>query len=242
MANIQEVFQRYEKKYRMNEIQARSMLLEISNHMTRDEYGQHTISNLYYDTENYELIRASIEKPVYKEKLRLRSYGTVKATDQVFLELKKKYDGVVYKRRIDLPYQEAIAYLTEGKRPSKDCQILKEIDWFLKSYEPEAKVFLAYDRTAYFGKDDPNLRITFDENIRFRESMLDLSKGSWGTSLLPAHETLMEIKIPGAMPVWLAELLSELQIFSTSYSKYGACYQQYLMKNAYPNKGGIICA
>ena len=242
MAQIQEVFKRIEKKYMLNDIQYQALQQEMQDKMTKDAYGLHTISNIYYDTDNFELIRASIEKPVYKEKLRLRSYGPPKDDSTVFLELKKKFKGVVYKRRIDLSYREAQRYLQAGERPAKDGQILREIDWFLETYDLMPKVLLAYDRTAYFGNEDPNLRITFDENIRFRDTVIDLSKGSFGTPLLSPHQTLMEIKIPGTMPLWLAHTLTRLHIFPTSYSKYGACYKDYLINEAYPAKGGIICA
>jgi SPX domain protein involved in polyphosphate accumulation len=242
MAEYQGVFKRIEKKYMLNEIQQQSLTQEIKTHMLKDAYGMHTISNIYYDTDSFELIRASIEKPVFKEKLRLRSYGIPKDDSTVFLELKKKFKGVVYKRRESLPFREAQDYLLNGIHPAKDGQILKEIDWFLQRYDLAPKAFIAYDRTAWFGIENPELRITFDQNIRFRDTVLDLSKGAWGTPLLQPHQTLMEIKIPGTMPVWLAHTLNELKIFPTSYSKYGTCYKEFLINEAYPTKGGIICA
>jgi hypothetical protein len=242
MTEYQGVFKRIEKKYMLTEIQRQALMQQIKDRMSKDAYGLHTISNIYYDTDNFELIRASIEKPVFKEKLRLRSYGIPKDDSIVFLELKRKFKGVVYKRRIDLPFLEAQNYLLNGSRPSKDGQIMNEIDWFLKNYQLSPKAFIAYDRTAWFGNENPDLRITFDQNIRFRDTVLDLSKGAWGTPLLKPHRTLMEIKIPGTMPVWLAHTLNELAIFPNSYSKYGACYKEYLIQEAYPAKGGIICA
>lgn len=242
MSNVQQVFERYEKKYMLNEVKREALLTELKKHMKKDAYGLHTISNIYYDTENYELIRSSIEKPLYKEKLRLRSYGSVKKDSKAFIEIKKKYKGIVYKRRIALPLPLAVNYLEQGVFERPKDQIMKEIDWFLKRYTVSPKVFLAYDRTAWFGKEDPNLRITFDQNIRFRNTILDLSKGNWGKPLLSPEQTLMEIKIPGSMPLWLAQTLNELSIFSTSYSKYGACYKEYLINEVDLKKGGIICA
>ncbi len=259
MSKYQDVFKRVEKKYMLNEIQYEQIVKALKEFMQIDEYGLHTISNIYYDTNDYELIRTSLNKPIYKEKLRLRSYGLSTQESQVFLEIKKKFDGVVYKRRIALTLKEANDYLLKGKQPNKQCQITREIDWFLKSYQLHPKAYVAYDRIALFGKEDSNLRITFDTNIRCRDSELDLTKGTYGQQILKPGYVLMEIKIPGVMPMWLAKILDELRIYSTSFSKYGTYYQEHLINsfdkyinekvNEENNKnsnediiGGIICA
>ncbi|MBR0598362.1 polyphosphate polymerase domain-containing protein [Sinanaerobacter chloroacetimidivorans] len=241
MKQYQDNFQRYEKKYMLSKEQHQDFMTQLKGAVTKDDYGLHTIGNIYFDTENYDLIRTSIEKPIYKEKLRLRSYGVPKREDKVFVEIKKKFKGVVYKRRAALSLGAAHRYLLLGEKPEKSNQILQEIDWFMKMYQPDPKVFIAYDRTAFFGNDDPNLRITFDENIRFRESCLDLSKGNWGEPLLNSGKTLMEIKIPGVMPLWLSHILADLEIFPTSYSKYGTCYKEHLFRQMLA-KGGMNCA
>lgn len=240
MAENKEVFKRYEKKYMLNQLQYEALRKKLEPYMVMDEYGRHTICNLYLDTWDYALIRQSIEKPVYKEKLRLRSYGIPKATDKVFLEIKKKYDGIVYKRRISMPLQESMDYLCHGRHPRKESQIQKEIEYFLRFYKPEPKVFIGYDRIALFGRFDAEQRITFDSNIRFRTTCLDLSMGDWGTPLLPENTYLMEIKIIDAMPVWLSEMLSDLEIYPASFSKYGNCYKKYLIQEK--QIGGMDCA
>lgn len=241
MAQYQNVFKRYEKKYLMNEQQYQALKKLLQGRMTTNQFGRNTICNIYFDTPDYRLIRASIEKPVYKEKLRLRSYGLPKKEDTVFVELKKKYKGIVYKRRVPMTLQEAEQYLLRGKQPYKSCQILKEIDWFLDFYQPIIpKVYLAYDRIAMCSSENADLRITFDTNIRWRESVLDLSKGVWGNTLLEEGQHLMEIKIPGAMPLWLSQGLTEIGIFPASYSKYGNCYKNYLIYSA--DLGGIHSA
>lgn len=234
----QAVFQRYEKKYLLTMQQHKALLDALQYDICMDHYGVHTICNLYLDTDDFQLIRTSIEKPIYKEKLRLRSYGVPDHTDTVFLELKKKYDGIVYKRRISLPLEEAMNYISYGIKPKKTNQIFKEIHWAMSTYEPSPKTFIAYDRSAYFGVENPNLRITFDQKIRYRYTNVSLTKGDGGTFLLSPQQILMEIKIPGAMPLWLSHLLSDLQIYPTSFSKYGNCYKQYLQQQI----GGFICA
>lgn len=225
-------FQRYEKKYMLDPVQLAKLEAGLAAHMRADEYGRYTICNIYYDTGDFRLIRASLEKPIYKEKIRMRSYGTPGDDDKVFVELKKKYHGVVYKRRTVMGAAEAVSYLHEGTLPQQEDQVCHEIDWFMHSYRPMPKVFIAYDRRAFAGVEDPELRVTFDTNIRWRDEELDLRAGDYGSPLMPPDRTLMEIKIPGTTPVWLARLLSRAGVFPTSFSKYGTCYVQNLMPGA----------
>lgn len=219
------VFQRIEKKYLLNKDEYRTFLEKSRDWIQADSYGKHTICNIYYDTKNYELIRTSIEKPDYKEKFRLRSYGTPEKNSNVFLELKKKVEGIVYKRRVSLSYEEALKYLRGGIYPCKDTQILREIDYFIHFYHPEPKLYLAYDRVAYYGKENQELRFTFDTRIRSRNSQLFLDRGDQGELLTDENTYLLEIKVPGAFPVWLARLLSDLSIYPVSFSKYGNIYK-----------------
>lgn len=194
--------------------------------MRPDDFPHSSILNLYYDTPDYYLIRHSLEKPKYKEKLRLRCYGVPDAQTQVFLEIKKKAKGIVYKRRESIPYDQALSYLN-GKGGGSDSQIFHELDWMLQYYkELKPRAFLSYERDSLKGKEDPNLRLTLDQEIRWRTKKLDLRLGTEGEALLQPGQTLMEIKIPNAMPLWLAEALSELSIFPVSFSKYGRAYER----------------
>ena len=230
MSAYQDVFKRYENKYLIDRSQFDQLKRLIEPYMEADAYGTHAIGNLYYDTDSFELIRHSIEKPVYKEKLRLRCYGIPKAGDLVFVEIKKKYKGVVYKRRTQMALAEACDYLNHRRYQGVPNQILNEIDWFMNLHQLSPKVFIGYDRTAYFGREDPALRITFDQNVRFRENELDLSQGSFGKPLIDSHQMIMEIKIPGVLPLWLSQMLTQLAIYPNSFSKYGNCYKNYLME------------
>lgn len=241
---IQSSFQRFEKKYLLTEAQYAAMQRGVQPYLQPDEYGRYPICNVYYDTDNYQLIRASLDKPVYKEKLRLRSYGVPGDSGEVFVELKKKFDGVVYKRRVAMEAGEAVRYLAGEARPRQEEQISREIDWFLASYRPTPKAFIAYDREALASPDDAGLRVTFDTNLRWRDSELDLRCGDHGAPLLSGDRILMEIKIPGTAPVWLGHLLSELEIFPASFSKYGAFYLQTCMGQSreYTKSGGTHCA
>ena len=220
---IRYCFRRYEKKYLLDLGQYSYMLKAMAPHMVADEHSRYTICNIYYDTEDYRLIRASLEKPVYKEKLRVRSYGAVRPGETVFVELKKKYKGVVYKRRVSLPCEEASQWLA-GEAEKRGGQIFSEIDWFAKSLSLEPKVFIGYDREAYSGVENSELRITFDTGLRWRDAQLDLRAGDGGMAIMPRGSVLMEIKIPGSAPLWLARALSENGIFPVSFSKYGTYY------------------
>lgn len=219
------IFERHEKKYRISEDTYSILSARLSEYMNRDKYGLYTICSMYLDTDDFLLIRRSMEKPKYKEKLRLRSYGVPDDDTKVYIELKKKLKGVTYKRRISVPYCQAKDYLLHGSRPDADGQILSEIDYFLNLYRPAPKVLLFYDRLALFGIENNDLRITFDQNIRYRADDLDPQLGSHGHALIGANERIMEIKVPGTFPVWLSKLLSELQIYPTSFSKYATAYR-----------------
>ncbi|MCR5791925.1 MAG: polyphosphate polymerase domain-containing protein [Lachnospiraceae bacterium] len=231
MSKNNSIFERIEKKYLLSGEKYKLFWERIQEYMEVDEYGLSTICNIYYDTDNYELIRHSIEKPAYKEKLRLRSYGVPKEDTQTFVEIKKKWSGVVYKRRIEMPMQESRRFLNAGKVSGRDSQIKREIDYFMEFYHPVPKMFIAYDRIAMYGKDDPELRLTMDFRIRYRTEHLDLTEGDFGTLVLGEDDVLMEIKVGGAYPIWMAQLLSELQIYQTSFSKYGTAYKLEVVKD-----------
>ena len=231
---IQSCFKRYEKKYLLTPEQYEQMLRGMRPYVTADKYSHYTICNLYYDTDSYQLIRTSLEKPVYKEKLRMRSYGVQPDTGNVFIEIKKKYEGVVYKRREVMDAASAFRYIHGGHKPVRDTQICREIDHFMNTYHPEAKVFIAYDREAWAGTDIPDLRVTFDTRLRARTTDLDLRVSDAGLPILPPEQILMELKIPGAAPLWLARLLSENNIFPVSFSKYGAWYRQTVLGETLP--------
>ena len=226
MPLYQSVFERYEKKYVITGAQKEKLLSAINGRLVPDEFGESTVCNLYFDTPDYRLIRASMERPVYKEKLRLRSYGIPDENSNVFVELKKKYKGVVYKRRINMTYGEAVDFLCRRNFPRADTQVYGEIAYFMgfyRSLRPTVSIFC--DRMAYFSSEDRNVRVTFDRNIRFRNQMLDLSTGSQGVKLLDSGLYVMEVKTLGSVPLWFSSALGELEIYPRAFSKYGKAYE-----------------
>ncbi len=229
-------FERVEKKFLLSLQQYDQIREAFAPYFHPDRYGQYTICNVYFDTPDDYLIRRSLEKPPYKEKLRLRSYGASVGADTLFfLEIKKKYKGVVYKRRITLNREEAGELLDSGCLPRwqddpshtfQDRQILREIQYFSSLYRPVPKLFLGYDRIALAGIGDPELRVTFDTGIRCREQEVSpITGGSEGVHLLPEGRVLMEIKVSGAYPIWMAKALNQAEAYPVSFSKYG-CYHE----------------
>ncbi len=231
MASNTYIFRRIEKKYLINETECEQVLSQIARHLYPDPYGKSTICSLYLDTPSFLLIRNSIDARTYKEKIRLRSYGTPSDGDRVFLELKKKYKGVVYKRRIVLPLADAMDYIQNGNQPP-DSQIFREIDYAMHFYQkPQPAMMIIYERDAFFFHDYPALRITFDRKVRYRSTDLRLELGTDGTHLLPDDSIIMEIKTDGAMPRFLSAVLDQMNIFPTSFSKYGRAYLDLTQRN-----------
>ena len=223
---FQTVFKRYELKYMLTTQQKKKVLSAMEPYMKLDKYGRTNIRNLYYDTDTYLLIRRSIEKPIYKEKLRIRSYSQATPSSTVFVELKKKFKHVVYKRRISLTNDEAMAWLSGEKHTDKHTQISNEIDYFMELYGTlHPTVFLSYEREAYYSNDGTDFRVTFDDTILCRQDDLSLTSEVYGTPILPAGRVLMEIKCSGGIPLWMTEVLSREKIFKTSFSKYGTAYR-----------------
>lgn len=227
--SYQTVFERYELKYILTREQKKRMLAVMEPHMMLDEYGRTTIRNIYFDTNHYQLIRESIEKPVYKEKLRIRSYSQALPDSTVFVELKKKYQSLVYKRRMPLSEWEAMDWVCRAGHCRADTQIVREIDYFLHLY-PDLRpvVFLSYEREAYFTKEKSDFRVTFDDTILYRDEELTLQASVWGEPILPENLVLMEIKCSGGIPLWMIKALSEEGIYRTSFSKYGTAYASYI--------------
>lgn len=239
---FQTIFKRYENKYLLNEKQYSAVLEALKNNALPDKFGQSDVCSIYFDTPDKRIIRASIEKPIYKEKLRLRSYGIPQDGSDCFLELKKKYKGIVYKRRVLTSYQNGISYMNGDETAVKPSQIKSEIDYFKAYYGtllPSVGIF--YRRLAFYDEKDPNVRLTFDSDILFRDTELDLKNGIYGELILPDGMCLMEIKTAGAMPLWTADMLSRLKIYPASFSKYGTAYKNILI-NKNSDLGGNNCA
>jgi len=226
---FQTVFRRYEVKYLLSREQKSIILKAMESQMKPDPYGRCTIRNLYFDTKDYRLIRRSMEKPLYKEKLRIRCYELATEDSTVFVELKKKYDSVVYKRRLPLRENDAMAWVTQERSCPVDTQISREINYFIQFYQnPLPSVYLSYDREAYYASDCNDFRITFDDHILYRQSQLSLCTEPYGTPILPKDTVLMELKSSGGIPLWLTKVLSEERIYKASFSKYAMAYQNIL--------------
>lgn len=233
-------FKRNELKFLLNDEQYNRLMPVIHQYMNPDKFciggNEYGIYNIYYDTDDNYLIRTSLEKPYYKEKIRLRSYySPAKPDDKVFLEIKKKIGGIVTKRRASMTLAEAEAFLQYGEKPAKSSkfiqnQVIDELEKSLNLYKVKPAQYISYQRYAFFGKEDKEFRLTFDRNITTRRYDLTLAKESYGSQIIREGQHLMEVKIIGAMPMWLARSLSELKIFKTSFSKYGRGFREYTLE------------
>ena len=225
---VQQIFRRTEIKYLLSEDEVKSLLWLIEPYLEKDRYFKSTNCSIYFDDENRYLAIHSLEKPLYKEKVRIRSYGVPKLSDTVFLEIKKKYKGIGSKRRIPIKLSDFYKFLKTGKLDSNSEIIKKELDSCFKRYNLKPTMFLAYDRTSYCDKDDPTFRITFDRNIRSRNNDLHLENGDHGKKHFKNGEVVMEVKALDRYPFYFVRALSKLKIYPASFSKYGRVTEKIL--------------
>ncbi len=226
----QMIFKRYEIKYMLSQEQYEAVIHKMSSYMRADIHGRSTNLSLYFDTPDFLLIRRSLDKPLYKEKLRIRSYGLAESDTTVFIELKKKFKGVVYKRRISMTEEDAMNYLLFDDKVLHN-QIEAEIDYTKDRYQNLIpRVLLSYDREAYYAIDDHEFRVTFDQNILWRDQDVNLTSYIGGEPLLKPGQVLMEVKAGGAIPLWFVKILTEEKLYKTSFSKYGMAYRTILVK------------
>lgn len=208
----------------------KQILDKISDYVRIDKYGPSTICNIYFDSKNHDLIRTSLDKPIYKEKVRMRSYNVPNENTEVFLKIKKKYDGVVYKRRISSQLHDMEAYLNSGASIACNEQIKKELDYCFDYYQLKPALFLAYDRIAYYDKTNDEFRISFDTNIISRDYDLELEKGVYGEKLIDSDTYIMEVKCSSGYPMWFLKAIEEMKLYPHSFSKYGSIYEESLKR------------
>ncbi len=236
-------FKRYELKYMLTKNQYELLLAAMPEDMQRDEYGRHKISNIYFDTEDYRIIRNSIEKPRYKEKLRVRCYGQPSDDSTAFVELKKKFNGVVYKRRIYDNQKKVLSYFCNNAGLVEKSQILNEIEYFKNSYDGiKPKVYLSYDREAFFSTQDKNFRLTFDFEIKTRNTNISLYSSPEDKEIIGKEYVVLEVKTALGLPLWFLKFLETNGIYKISFSKYGTAYKRYFLEDFKNNIGGLVNA
>ncbi|MBQ9029760.1 polyphosphate polymerase domain-containing protein [Candidatus Saccharibacteria bacterium] len=225
----QEVFRRVETKYILTPAEFKALLEIIAPYIEKDRYFKATNCSVYYDTDSRYLAIHSMEKPLYKEKIRIRSYNVPKSLDdEIFIEIKKKYNGIGSKRRITTTLKDFYHYEKTGELKTENAQIKAELDHCFNFYHLKPALYVAYDRLSFSGKNDDNFRLTFDQNVRSREDNLQLEYGDAGDHYFKNHEIVMEVKVLDAYPIWFTRALSHLHIYPASFSKYGRIYEQRL--------------
>ena len=223
-----DIFRRVEEKYFLSKEQAYNLLKEINTYIEKDKYYKSNILNIYFDNNNDEILIRSGDKPIYKDKIRLRSYSIPTLKDDVFLEIKSKYNGVTGKRRIRMKLSDFYNYINNNE--IKNTQIMNEIDYLFKYYDLKPSYFVGYDRLSYKGKDNEGLRITLDSNLRSRTSNLNLEQGDYGDLFFDDDRLIMEIKTLNSIPLWLTSALSKFKIYPISFSKVGEIYKKEMVK------------
>lgn len=225
-----DIFRRVELKYIIDKKQYDYLMNSMKEYIVEDEYKESTICNIYFDTANYDLISHSITKPYFKEKIRLRSYNIPSEESIVFLEIKRKCDKIVSKRRIQMKLKDFENYKKNKNLVQvQNNQIKSELDYYFNRYNLEPKVFLAYNRIAYYEKNNPNFRLTFDSNIIAREDNLKLNSGIYGYQILEGDKYIMELKTLESLPFWMVKLLDKLELSTCGFSKYGEAYTQQIL-------------
>ncbi|MBR1708091.1 MAG: polyphosphate polymerase domain-containing protein [Clostridia bacterium] len=233
----EESFARVETKYMLTVPQEQFIEDELQKQgFCWMDFGDPTVQSLYYDTPGYQLIRTSLDRPVYKEKLRLRAYGKPEKVTMSFIEVKKKYKGVVYKRRVAQPLETAYIGLNSGHVSEDGGQVAREAEWMVHRYALQPKAVITYDRDAWFSERWPDVRITFDRNLAFRQSDFSLTSQSPNAALTTPTQRLMEIKTGGTVPLWLSRLLQAACADRVHFSKYGLAYLKYIQ----PQSGGAL--
>ncbi len=229
---LKRVFERRETKYLLSQQSYTAIRALLKDKMKIDQYGQTTILSLYFDTDKFYFVNQSLNHIPYKEKFRVRSYGTPSPDQPVFLEMKKKINGVVYKRRLGVPYDSLgsvlknhVATLDSRQLSDDEIQIKHELQWVMDRYNLEPKVLISGERLALYNEADPDFRVTFDTNIRFRSSDLSFAHGDYGTMIHPGFAVIMEVKSTGAYPFWFATIISQLHLVKGRFSKYGYVYE-----------------
>lgn len=224
-----EFFRRVEKKYILTRDQYLFFKDAIKEKMREDEHGKSTICNIYFDSDEYDLIRHSITKPIYKDKIRLRSYNIPTMDSTVFLEVKRKYNKIVSKRRIEMKLSNFYKYLNNEENALENSQIKKELDYYFKFYKLKPTMFLSYYRRAFYDKENDDFRLTFDSHVLARNYDLELEKGNYGVHILEKNYYIMEIKTLSAIPMWFVKLLNECKLAPCGFSKYGEAYTQLIL-------------
>jgi len=237
---MKKVFKRKETKFKLNYAEYEKIKEELNKYMEIDEYGIHKISSLYFDTDDFQFTKDSINNKGYKEKFRIRQYGDYDPLKSVFLEIKRKYQGITDKRRVSLPAKHVNSYLNSIKSNEYEYQyqgqvdehIHDEIKWMLRRLDLSAKMKVVYNRIAYRYPEDKNFRITFDFDICFSTNDLDLANDHVGSRIDPTLDVLMEVKHGPTVPEWFEQLIEEMGLTNSSFSKYKEAYKKHMSETA----------
>lgn len=244
-----EIFQRYELKYLIpfDKYKAIAKALIDSGKMRYDKfgdgYGRYNIVSLYFDSDDKKIYYETRNKLRFRQKLRLRVYDNATINSPAFLEVKQKFNKVVNKRRTKIKLADAYDYIKFGRNSENGLeeynpsnpQILEEVEAFRSLYDLKPRLVVSYDRQAFHGIEDPDLRVTFDYNLTTRDDNLRIEDGPYGMYFVDPNLSVMEVKVSQSVPFWLARLLSEYECPRKSVSKF--CTSTDLLEEQAMKKG-----
>lgn len=224
-----EVFTRREQKYLITKQQYQALIKKLNYRMRPDLNGidgRYTVTSLYFDNEDRDIYYETKNRLRFRQKLRLRVYDDTDINGTAFFEVKQKHNKVVNKRRMILPLQEAYRYLSYSPGESREgyetsnTQVLREIDHFRWLYQLEPEMIVSYDRHALHEIDNPDLRITFDFNMRTRNDNFAVEDGPYGDNFVDTDLVILEVKVDDSVPLWLTRILQEVQCDQRGASKF----------------------
>lgn len=237
-----EIFSRYELKYLISYETYLAFAEQLSQKMKNDQFGnmgKYNIISLYFDSDDHTIYYETRNNLPFRQKLRLRIYNNATLDTVSFLELKQKFNRVVNKRRTKLKLGDAYQYLEQYNSDDisvSNRQIMAEVDSFRSLYRLKPELIVSYDRHAFIGVEEEDLRVTFDYNLRCRKDDLRIESGPHGMRFVDPHLVVMEVKVTHSVPLWLSRLLSDYACPRKSVSKYCTSFE---LVNAEKPKGAI---
>lgn len=226
---VQKQFRRKESKYIVDKAVFAQLETELKTYMVADEYANSTITNIYFDNEQFEMIQDAIDKKYGREKVRMRVYDAQPSKNsQAFLEIKKKENKIGFKYRLTSTPLAVMEYVEKGlaDQTMADEKVMSELATLKKRYGSiKPKMYIYYDRVSFKGKEDQKVRVTVDQNLLYRADHIDVERGRFGKALLDPDKVILEIKVAEEQPTWLVDLLEKYQIQKQSFSKYGNAYR-----------------
>jgi SPX domain protein involved in polyphosphate accumulation len=224
---------RFELKYLTRFDTYQRIIRQLDPYAERDGYagelGRYSIISLYYDSPELACYWDKINGVPYRNKLRIRQYGSMAGSDDAYIEVKQKLLASIRKIRTRMKLTQAYDLLAAAHQRaetsevidrSPEDEVLNHVMYLRSLYNLEPKAIISYEREPYVGRYDHHLRMTFDLNLRSRAEDLRLESGPWGKYIMSPDIVLVEMKVDGRIPEWFISLVAEHNLEPCRFSKY----------------------